>query len=232
MTKDKKHWLLIAFIAIAAANLFSGITNWTTGTYLTKPFLMTALSAWFYLNVKNNFSTFSKYILSGLLFSIAGDTFLMFANKAPRFFLFGLGSFLITHLFYIAAFIKYPNMKNGLVKHKAWVILPVVVYLFVFSWVLFPDLPHDFKIPVLTYGAVISTMLALCINMHKRVSNGSSLKLIFGAILFVVSDSVIAVGKFKAMDLPPTTVGLLIMSTYLTGQYLIAKGSAESNNSI
>ncbi len=232
MIGDKKHWPLIVFIFIALSNLLFIITDWTTGTYITKPLLMTSLSIWFYLNIRNNFSAFSKYILLGLIMSIAGDTFLLFTHIGPRFFLFGLGSFLVTHFFYIAAFIKYPNMKNGLVKFKFWVILPVLFYLFAFCWILLPDLPDDLKIPVLTYGVVISIMLSLCVNMHKRVSTKISVKLITGAILFVISDSIIAFEKFKTIDLPSVITGLLIMSTYLIGQYLITKGSIKSNELI
>ena len=49
----------------------------------------------------NNLSRYAGFILAGLVFSLAGDVFLMLPSDQ---FMAGLVSFLIAHLFYIAAF--------------------------------------------------------------------------------------------------------------------------------
>ena len=226
-----KKAVLAVFIILSLINLFAVGTGWQVGIYFSKPLLMTTLALWFYLNIKTHFSLFAKYILAGIIFSIAGDTFLMFANKNPSFFLAGLGSFLITHLLYIAAFVKYKGFKNGLFFEKTWVALPIFFYFISFIYYLWPSLPSDFITPVLFYSIAISTMLVACINMKKRTTNKIANGLIIGASLFVISDSVIAVNKFKSpTSFPPEYIGLLIMATYILGQYLIAKNSAKANS--
>ncbi len=109
------------------------------------------------------------------------------------------------------------------------IIIPVIIYLFAFIWYLLPDLPTDFKIPVIIYGVVISTMLTLSINIIDRATTESAKMLITGALLFVISDSIIAIGKFKEIGLKDNILGLFIMATYIIGQYLIAKSSIKLN---
>jgi uncharacterized membrane protein YhhN len=45
-----------------------------------------------------------------------------------------------------------------------------------------------------------------------------------GAILFILSDSVIALNKFKSDDLNIPMPRLIIMVTYILGQFLIVEG--------
>ncbi|MGB3234494.1 MAG: lysoplasmalogenase family protein, partial [Ferruginibacter sp.] len=65
----------------------------------TKPLLMLVLAVYvMYLPAAKNKNTW--LIISGLLFAAAGDTLLMFENSNANMFIFGLASFLITHLLY------------------------------------------------------------------------------------------------------------------------------------
>lgn len=227
-----KRALLGSFILVSFFNLYSVSTQWQLGIYCTKPLLMLSLAVWFYLHTKDHLTVFAKCILAGLIISIAGDTFLMFSSKDPSFFLFGLGSFLITHIFYIAAFVRYEGIKEGLVMKKNWMFLPVFIYLIVFLWYLWPDLPKEYLVPVVVYGCVISTMLVSVVNMKGRVKEQVSVGLIIGALLFVISDSFIAVDKFKVEIIPSEYMGAFIMSTYLLGQFYIAKNSISANEGL
>ena len=107
--------IIILYFFLSAFNLYAVATGWQNGIYFSKPLLMTVLAIWFYFCTKNNFTVFSKFILAGIIFSIGGDTFLMFVDKNPVFFLVGLGNFLITQLLYIFAFVNYPQFKKGLI---------------------------------------------------------------------------------------------------------------------
>ena len=227
--KNSAGFFLIAFFLLSIINLIFVYSQWQTGIYLSKPFLLTTLACWFYLTTKRDPSFFRNSILAGLTFSIVGDCFMMFSEQSPLSFILGLGSFLVTHLFYTLAFIKFKDLKNGLIFKKYWPIFIVLAYLTSFLYYLWPDLEGSFKIPVLVYSIVISTMLVLSINMTGRTKIEYSRILLAGALLFVVSDSVIAIKKFKIAEQAWTFFGLLIMVTYLTGQYLIAKSCADIN---
>ena len=76
-------------------------------------------------------------------------------------------------------------------------------------------------VPVLIYALVL---LVMGIWAHKRrgATTASSFMMVAtGAILFVLSDGLIAVNKF-AFEVPAEQ--LLIMSIYMTAQYLIVQG--------
>lgn len=211
-----------AFFFFSFLNVVANFAGWSTLIFVTKPLLMTTLAAWFYFSTDRISTSFSRYIFYGLLCSWAGDCFLLFVKNNPNFFLFGLGSFLIAHLFYITAFLKFPEWKNGWVSQKIWPVVPVLFYLVFMVYYLWPDLPSAFKIPVVVYSGVISFMLISAMNMRGRIKEENAWLLIFGAFLFVLSDSLIAVGKFKSTGISPAMFSVGIMSTYLVGQYLIA----------
>lgn len=137
----------------------------------------------------------------------------------------GLGSFLIAHLFYITAFFKFPEREKGWVRQKVWPVLPVLFYLVFMVFYLWPDLPSAFKIPVVVYSGVICFMLLSAMNMKGRMDEKQAWLLMLGALLFVLSDSLIAVGKFKSTGISPELFSIGIMTTYLVGQYLIASRS-------
>lgn len=227
--KKMSKALLGAFILVSVGNLVANFFEWELGVFFTKPLLMTFLAAWFYMETGLS-TAFHRLIFFGLLFSVAGDVFMMLAASDPKYFLLGLGNFLITHLFYIAAFLKFPEGKNGLVRRKPWLLLPVLAFLVFMNVYLWPDLPEAFLIPVFVYSMVISGMLITALNMVGRVEGSASKLLVYGALLFVLSDSLIAVHKFKATGIPALTFSLAIMSTYLLGQYLIAKACTYQVN--
>lgn len=69
--------------------------------YVFKPLTMAFILL---IALRSRWPEFSRYkvaIIVGLLFSLAGDVFLMLPSDR---FVAGLGSFLVAHLFYITAF--------------------------------------------------------------------------------------------------------------------------------
>jgi uncharacterized membrane protein YhhN len=225
-----KKLLLQLFLLLGATNLAVEAGNFQWGIFLTKPLLLTTLSLWFYLSIKDRFDAFSRWMLAGFVFSIGGDTLLMFVEGGgEHFFLLGLGSFLAAHLCYISAFLKYPGWKDGRVNRKPLLLLPLLIFLVVFSWFLWNDLPAAFKVPVLVYSSVITGMATAAMNMGGRVSAKVARLLLAGALLFVLSDSLIALNKFKGEMLVIPQVRVLIMATYLAGQFLLAKGGVAAH---
>ncbi len=217
--------LLIGYTTLSALNIIAGLFSWDWLGYATKPLLISVLALWYYQhskNVRNN--NFSKAFLTGLCFSVVGDTLLMLVkSKGEMFFLLGLASFLIAHIFYVLSFSLYPALKTGIIAKNPLLILPFLAMLSLTTWFLWPDL-GALKFPVLIYAIVIITMWGFCYNMRNRVPRHVAQTLFIGAALFVLSDFTIAFTKFKFTGLSPTVGGLIIMSTYLIGQYLLASG--------
>lgn len=159
------------------------------------------------------------FILAALLFSWAGDIFLDIPNNEQLFFIAGLLSFLLAHVMYLTAFLKTPG-ENALAGKKWLLLLPVTVYGAVLISLLYKDL-GIMKIPVILYTIVILSMLTGAVNLMYKVSTRSYLLILSGAILFVISDSLIAVNRFA---LQFNFAGASIMITYILAQYLIVSG--------
>ncbi len=230
-----RNLLLILFLILSLLNIWAEYSFSRNLIFATKPLLITTLAIWFFIETKNKKSLFRKLILLALLFSVGGDTLLMFVEEdvgKQHFFLFGLGSFLVSQIFYLVAFLKYPSEEPGLVNRKKWWITIFAVYLAFFNWYLLPDVPKTVQIPVLVYSITIMTMLITCLNLNGKIPSRTFRILFVGAFLFVVSDTLIALNKFKTGDFQIPMARVWIMSLYLLGQYFLVRGSAAINSMI
>ena len=229
--KNTKQIFHTLFILCCFINLYAEAVQHRELIYLSKPLLMIFLSIFFYLATRHKSTTFSKFILAGFIFSIAGDTFLMFVENdtgKQSFFLYGLASFLITHICYLLAFLKYPSSIKGFVEERKWLLFFFLLFLGANTAFLWPDLPQAMKIPVVVYSTFIILMTVACLNTKNFLSQKTFLLLFIGVLFFVCSDSVISFNKFKS---PLTYARLIIMPLYLLGQYLIALGAIQANES-
>jgi uncharacterized membrane protein YhhN len=153
------------------------------------------------------------FILAALIFSWAGDIILDFS------FIPGLLCFLLAHVMYATAFFKTSG-ESLLSRKPILLILPLVLYGAGLIFLLYDHL-DGMRLPVIIYALVIMTMLAGAINRYSKVNRVSYLLVFAGALLFVISDSLIAVNKF---GFPFRFSGTAIMITYIAAQYLIVTG--------
>lgn len=220
------HNILLWFFGIfSLANIVGEVIQFIPLIFATKPMLMIILSLWFYLETKEKSSSFTRYTLGGFIFSIFGDTFLMFNENGiggEIFFLLGLGSFLITHLFYVAAFLSWNKTKTGFVEQNKWLFLPFAVFLFLNTAFLWKGISADMKIPVILYSSAIVAMAMSCLNLKTKIPKQAFQILFGGVLLFLISDTFIGINKFHT-TLPSARI--LIMVPYLLGQYFIGKGA-------
>lgn len=178
--------------------------------YLFKP-LSTALIILMALQTKFPTSSFYRWtIVAGLLFSLIGDIFLMLPENR---FIQGLLAFLIAHLFYITAF----TFEGGRVL-SVWGAIPFLIYGTFMLWLLWPDL-GKMRFPVTAYMLVILLMgWQALMRWTATGQKGSGLALV-GALLFIASDSILAVDRFKGRL---RGAHFYILSTYFMAQWLIA----------
>ena len=164
-------------------------------------------------------------LIFALIFSTLGDIFLLF--KGELFFMLGLGSFLIAHVWYIVIFTNRLRGKGNL-KSLVILILPVLVYLGVFLSLLWnQEKMIPIRIPVVVYACVISTMLLLASSLFLA-NDKSKIQLLFGALFFVISDSCLAWNLFHS-EIPHAS--LIVMSTYLLAQLLLTWGISLKHQS-
>jgi uncharacterized membrane protein YhhN len=155
-------------------------------------------------------SPFYKYmIITGLLFSLAGDIFLMLPTDR---FVAGLVAFLLAHLFYIAAF---ASEISALIW---WPLIPFVIYGIVIYIILASSL-GKLKVPVLIYVVVILIMAWLAWERWIKTGQDGALLASIGAVLFIISDTILALDRFRGTFKLARASNL---TTYFAAQLLIA----------
>jgi uncharacterized membrane protein YhhN len=209
-------WIALLF---ALVNWISVARGLKVLEYITKPAVMVCLIAW--LGVNGGWSGVLLWFTAGLVFSLAGDVFLMLPKEQ---FVAGLVAFLLAHVAYVIGLNTTPIPTT--VPTLIVLIMVGLVSTRMFSKIaqgLVATGNSQLKIPVLVYTIVISLMLfsALMTFIRPSWSPGGALLVGLGALLFYFSDCVLAWNKF----VHPLKYGRLInLSSYHLGQVMITLG--------
>ncbi len=215
-----KKFTLYFFILVSVAELISVTFNMPLVNLIAKPLIMITLVGYYLTNTPNRSSLF----LIAMAFCWLGDVLLMFQSEQQIFFMAGLGSFLIGHVLYIVCYRQMRNIEssNGFLStQKVRFSLPIILAGTGLVVILYPSL-GELTLPVMIYALVI-TLMALQSLFRFGLTNQKSFIFIFtGALLFMTSDSLLAINKFLT---PFPYASLCIMATYIAAQYFIAEGS-------
>ncbi len=151
-------------------------------------------------------------LVIGFVAAALGDFFLAFSR--PDFFFYGLGCFLITQIAYSIAF--FSHRHDTLDRWPWW--LPIVFFgAVILAWMM-PSLGQNL-LPVTFYVTALTVMAIAASGVGARPG-----RIFIGALLFVVSDSLIGIERFVA-DFPFSVQA--IIATYMIAQYLIFTGALE-----
>lgn len=216
----KNSWILLFTVVLAGYIVGIQLPNETL-QYICKPLLMPLLIGYFIFQAKGISSNLKAWVVAALFFSWAGDVLLMLEPQDKIFFMLGLSAFLIAHIFYIV-FLHKVRVKET-VKGNPWLMVIVVVYYGALITLLSPHLA-DMKWPVRVYGIVISFMFMLAMHMLFIKKKTAGKWMMIGALLFVISDSVLAVNKFYQ---PFDAAGIVIILTYGIAQLFIVRGAVK-----
>ena len=145
----------------------------------------------------------------GLLFCAAGDVLLELV------FVAGMGAFAIGHIFYIAAFAEWGRVLGLNKRDMPVAILVVLISIALLVWFL-PGM-GDLLIPGILYQIIITIMVASAFIVKAPMLAR------LGAVLFMISDTLIALGLFTDMKAPPGSVWI----TYAGAQIMIAWGMSH-----
>jgi len=202
--------LTLAAIASATFHIWAEYHGPPVQIYLCKPLTMVMIITIAMRGAKTGRSFYAYAVAGGLLFSMAGDIFLMLPSDC---FIQGLVSFLIGHLFYISAFTYGRRFKVS-----PWVLAAFACYGVVIFLVLLPNL-GDVTVPVAVYIVAILIMGWQAWERRAVLGTSGAMLALTGAILFIMSDSILALNRFGT----PFHIGrLLNLATYFTAQWCMA----------
>ena len=221
-----KTILFIAIMVVALLDWLAVARGWKKIEYLAKPATMVFLFGYLMFS-GGSIEAPLTWFGFGLIFSLAGDTFLMvsFYRFSNRWFLPGLAAFLLAHVSYIIGF----SMPLGNVP-LVWGIGIAIVLALTSARVLRRIVSgvrekglQRMVAPVVTYGTIITLMLLAAMLTLYRVDwkTTASGLVCLGAILFYFSDIILAWNKFVR---PIKNGRLLNMIAYHLGQIALITG--------
>lgn len=149
-------------------------------------------------------------ILAGLVFSLAGDIFLMLPSDR---FIAGLVSFLLAHVAYVCAFASVAGRPDSLLAPALFGLYGIALLR-----ALWPHL-GSLKVPVIVYALALLVMGWQAVEQLLETGSQSALLAVVGAVLFILSDSALAWNRFAG---PFRAAQAVILGTYFTAQWLIA----------
>jgi uncharacterized membrane protein YhhN len=189
------------YFAVAITFIVLENLHFVLPALIAKAFIIPSLMVFYHFSVKGKYGLFHRLIMIGLFFSWLGDVILQLADDTltlqvspDLLFVGGLGSFLITQLIYLIAF-SLPGGKNSVFTSRIYQTLLVVMYGCIILYFLYRSL-GDMRVPVIGYTVIILLMLLAALNRYCKVNGLSYILVVIGAILFVISDSLIAINKF------------------------------------
>lgn len=211
------YWFWGFIAVLVPLNLIGNGFDYPELQLYSKPLLLPFLIGMFWTATKGTSSSLKLPIILALLLSWVGDVALIFDEDYPFMFTIGLGGFLMAHLHYSFVFIT-SGKKGKRIEKSAWIIMPfMLLYTVGLLNVLWPNL-GELKIPVFVYAIVL---LSMGITSLIRNQKTGYYWVLFGAILFIASDSILALNKFNT----PIYLGkLFTMLTYVLAQLFIVIG--------
>jgi uncharacterized membrane protein YhhN len=156
---------------------------------------------------------YSRILGTALALSTIGDVLLDL--DPTNLFVFGLASFLLAHITYTVLFVR--RRPRPFTAGAAQIIPAALILTYsiaICAW-LFPSL-GALQLPVAIYMFAITAMAITAV-----LARFATPLVVIGAILFVISDSLLAINKFKT---PLPYRDILVWSTYYIAQYAITMG--------
>lgn len=208
----------VLFVLMAVITWFAAATRRMKLYYAVKPFVILPLIAWFITRGGTDPPYF--LFLIGLSLTFFGDIAMIFRNKI--IFFTGMALFALAHFTYALGYSLWPTT---LISVGNFLLVPALVILF---GTLFyrpvanknPAIKTFFKVAI-AYAVFILTMLTMAVASYARQgwSPIPATLTSVGALLFVVSDTMIALERFEYTQ---KNLRFWVISSYHLSQFLIA----------
>ena len=213
----------IYFLALAI-EIYALLTGNALVEYFSKTLLMPILIVYFAANTRKPGLPVKFLLIVALIFSWLGDVLLLIDKQTKSFFIYGLIAFLTAHVFYIFYFLKIRRLNKIEKRPNPLIFAAIAVYtLSLFAFIA--PFVKNLLVPVAVYALVISTMLGASIAAFDFGKHSFGKISVAGTLLFIVSDSGLAINRFAA---PFESAPLFVMLTYAVAQFLITEGSLRN----
>jgi uncharacterized membrane protein YhhN len=202
-------------IAIVISALLTMAVRMTFGTprrwfYFFKPLTTTLIFLIAVTSPLRGWNPYADWVMVGLAFALVGDVFLMLSDKR---FIWGLASFLVAHLCYILAFTTRVGFRES-----PWVSLPFIGVGVIIAAQIGAR-ARRLRWPVTLYTFVLLAMAWRACVAWMLDGSPPALLAGVGALLFVISDTTLAINHFVRRF---RWAQVVVLSAYYAAQTMIA----------
>ncbi len=221
-----EYIILVFFFIFSFVEIFAEFKENEKIIYVTKPFVMPLLILFYIFGVieSGSIAQVDWFIVIALIGGWGGDIFLMLKNE-DKWFLPGMGSFLINQIFYTIAFFLSITDFAALNLWGLFLILPALLIL-IFTVPRFVKNTGDMKIPVLVYMAAILLMHIAALLRIVQFQGLPFILVYVGSLSYIFSDAMLASNKWTGEF---TNARSIVMSTYFMAQFYITLGALFSS---
>ncbi|MFK2878183.1 lysoplasmalogenase [Rhodanobacter hydrolyticus] len=210
------HWLaaatlLAACAAIAGALLAPHSPDWMWLHWFAKPSATALIFALAWQARPMVSVSYRRFVLVGIACSLAGDVFLMLPGDL---FVPGLLAFLAGHVCFTTALLGDSRFAT-----PAWPLLACLAYGTANLVLLWSAIAAPLRVPVIVYVAVLCGMVGQAGARALR-GDASARLAARGALVFMLSDSVLAWDRFRG---PLPLASLWVLATYYLALWWIAR---------
>lgn len=216
-----EYIFLVIFFIVAIVAGYGEFKENRKLIYVSKPLLMPVLILFYIFGVieTSSITQVDWLIVVALLGGCAGDILLMLEDQ-DKWFIYGMGAFLINQVFYIVSFFLSISDYAAFNLWGIFLLGPVILIL-VFTVPRFIKNTEDMKIPVLVYMVAL-LLMHLAALLRLAEFQGLPFILVYvGSISFMFSDSSLAVDKWGGEI---KNARIIIITTYILAQFYIILG--------
>ena len=170
---------------------------------------------------------YAALLFFGMAFSFLGDLIMAKLLPLPQYVLLGMGAFGLAHVLYIAAYLRLGDvlgLQSGKARAAALAVLLVLALVLWWKLIRSSRTPTALNYGSLGYALLIAAMAGVAVSL--ALQEVRFLPLALGAILFVVSDTLLGHRLFREGHF--LLVGDVIWMTYIVGQLLIVFSAATA----
>ncbi len=205
--------LMLALVAVFTAREIVTYNEKIHLKYICTPMITAIISGFVVLSMyEGGITSYQVLVLSALIFSIVADTMLMVVEVSLMEQ--GIVYFMLGHVMYIAAFsLDY--------EFRGWNMAVAVILLILLAMFYrgIRGTVGKLRIPILIYAVVLCTMLFFALSYFNHEVSRKSIFIIVGALLFVISDFLLAYLTFIR---PHKQESVIVWAVYAPAQLLLA----------
>jgi uncharacterized membrane protein YhhN len=179
---------------------------------ISKSCLMPALLVFYFLGAER----IIFFVIAALILSWAGDILLIYKEK-QIFFQLGLAAFLVSHIFYIIAFLTLAGSVNIL----ALIISAVIAVPMGLAILKLLNAKAPMKIPVTAYAVVIILMSMSALQLMLACLSFAGILIFASSLVYLFSDTLMAYLLFNGK---PKYFNFITMIPYIIAQGGIIMG--------